>query len=440
RSFLVKFSEFEKGRTFLGLQRVALDNGIQFGSLFSEPLITAILRDLEVPASRCNYATLYLNGKFHGVYTNVERLDSAYIKNHFSGSGALYKNHTGGAGGSLEPVRLPLDPNDRRGLAFEPKSSAAHQDARDVLALIEKINKTPDRDFARVMEATLDMDSFLKTMAVMLFSGAFDQLTGWAPHNYYLYHDPADGRWHYLPWDLDVGFADNAFRRVPVIAGWHAAWPIMPRSPSPLIQRILDNPQLLARYRREADLILEKYFHPRVLVPRLDQLYLRIKDDLAADPFPDRRVTNPEDRSYDTIVASMKEFIERRYQIARTQLDHPGPRPPLHRNAPPSPGPQTADAPSELRVVAATARSVMFRWKDNSQKEIGHILQRADGEKGGEFRNLRGQPGQNLTTMSDNKVMPGKTYRYRVYAVQGGPTGPQGMGVSNTVTVQVPGK
>jgi hypothetical protein len=445
RSFLVKFSEFEKDRRFLGLERVALDNGIQFGSLFSEPLITGILRDLKIKASRCNYARLYLNGKYHGLYTNVERLDSSFIKTHFSAGGALYKNHMGGPGGNLEPVPQRFNPTAGRGLPFEPKSAAAHKDARDVLALIDRINKTPDEDFATVMEATIDMDAFLKTMAVMLFSGAFDQLTGWAPHNYYLYHDPQGGRWHYLPWDLDVGFADNAFRHVPVIAGWHAAWPVMPRSPSPLVRRIIENPQLRSRYRREANLILENYFHPRVLLPKLDAHYARIKKDLAEDPFPHRRATNPEDESYETILASIREFIHRRYAVARAQLDDPGPppRPAANgpgRTPPPQPGKLTADAPTELQVVVVTASSVTLQWKDNSQVEIGHIVQRADGEKGPELRNYFGKPGVNITTASDTRVVAGRTYRYRVYSVRRAPNGPQGMGVSNTVTVRIPEK
>ena len=67
-------------------------------------------------------------------------------------------------------------------------------------------------------------------------------------------------------------------------------------------------------------------------------------------------------------------------------------------------------------------------------------MQRVDGEAGGTFLNYRGLPGKSMTTMSDNKVIPGKTYRYRVYSVRGGPTGPEGMGVSNSVTVQVPRK
>ena len=71
RSFLIEFAEFKTGQRFLGLRHVALDNGIQFGGLFSERLITDVLRELGVKASRCNYARVFLNGKPAGVYVNV---------------------------------------------------------------------------------------------------------------------------------------------------------------------------------------------------------------------------------------------------------------------------------------------------------------------------------------------------------------------------------
>ena len=225
RGFLIKFNEFEKGQSFLGLKRISLDNGIQFGSLFSERLITSILRQLDVKASRSNYSKLYLNGKYQGVYVNVERIDRVFIKNELADGGSLYK-----------------------------------VDIFDVIDLITKINETTDNDFAQVIESIINLDAFLKTMAVMLFSGAFDQLTGTNPHNYYLYCPPMSNRWHYIPWDLDVGFADKAFGYIPVIDGWHAGWPLIGSSPSPLIQRIVNNRELLARYRKIADTILENYF------------------------------------------------------------------------------------------------------------------------------------------------------------------------------------
>ena len=444
RSFLIKFSEFEKGRRFLGLERIALDNGVQFGSLFSEQLITGILRDLGITACRCNFAKLYLNGQYHGLYVNVERIDRVFVKNHFAdGGGALYKVDEGGPGANLGPLPPQLGPANRGRQAFEPKSKSARSDARDVHALISKINDTPAEDFSRVMESSIDLDAFLTTMAVMLYSGAFDQLTGWNPHNYYLYHDPREGRWHYLPWDLDVGFADNAFRRVPVVSGWNAAWPVAGGPPRPLIERVVDDGQLLARYRGFADRILERYFHPQILLPKIDELYERLKDDLANDPFPHRRATNPEDRGYESIVASMKDFVRLRYRTARAQLDNPGERPQIVRNLParqqgPRPGAPSEDAPSKLAIIAKTKTTVTLRWKDNAEGEVAHIVQRADGEKGQQFRNHIGRPGTDIATATDDNVAPGATYRYRVYAVRATPTGPQGTGVSNTVTVRVP--
>ena len=150
------------------------------------------------------------------------------------------------------------------------------------------------------------MDAFLQTMAVMLFSGAFDQLTGWNPHNYCLYHQPRSDRWYYIPFDLDVGFADNAFGQVPVISGWNAAWPIPGGPPRPVIERIVDDPTLLARYRQFADKILEEHFRPDVLLPGSTHSMNWSSVIWPNDPFPHRRVTNPEDRDYESIVASMQ--------------------------------------------------------------------------------------------------------------------------------------
>jgi spore coat protein CotH len=121
RGFLVDFGEFEKGQRFLGLRHVALDNGLQFGSLFSERLITDILRGVGVKASRCNYARVELNGKPIGVYVNVERIDKPFLARHFeSADGELFKVDEGGPGADL---RLVGDDTALYHHAFELHSS-----------------------------------------------------------------------------------------------------------------------------------------------------------------------------------------------------------------------------------------------------------------------------------------------------------------------------
>lgn len=339
RSYLVKFDKHDKDRRFFGLRQVSFDNGVQFGSLFSEPIITEILRDHGIKAHRCNYAKVYVNNEYKGVYVNVERVDKSFIETHLPDpDGLLFKVDKGGPGCNLQFLGDDPAPYLK---TFAPKTKFAKEGAVKLVEFNKLINKTESTEFAKTLEANMEVDDFLRVTAVMLFSGAFDQLTGWNPHNYFLYHDGQRGRWRYLPWDLDVGFCETAFGKVKVLADWHAAWPV-PKTgaPNPLLERIVADPVLLGRYRKEARKILDKSFEPERLCKLLDAKYRLIKDDLKADPFPQRRATVPGDRDYDHIVDSMKAFVRKRYASAVEQLDKPGERPKLER--PSGPPPQLA--------------------------------------------------------------------------------------------------
>ncbi len=330
RSFLIKF---DKDRRFFGLRQASFDNGIQFGSLFSEPIITEILRDHGVKTHRCNYAKLYVNKEYRGVYVNVERIDESFIANHLpDASGSLFKVDQGGPGCNLQ--FLGDDPALYR-KTFEPKTKSAKKEPARLVQFIKLIDKTAPKEFAKTLDSMMEVDDFLRVTAVMLFSGAFDQLTGWNPHNYFLYHDGKHDRWRYLPWDLDVGFCETAFDKIQVHADWHAAWPVPATGgPNPLLERIIADPVLLDRYRKEARKILDKSFEPERLCKLIDAKYKLIENDLKTDPFPHRRATVPNDRSYDDIVDSMKAFVRKRYASAAEQLDKPGERPKVEHRPP----------------------------------------------------------------------------------------------------------
>jgi spore coat protein H len=368
RSFLVKFDENDKDRRFCGLRRVSFDNGIQFGSVFSEPIMTEILRDLGIKTHRCNYAKIYLNDEYQGVYVNVERIDEAFIEHHLpDANGALFKVDEGGPGCNLQ--FLGTNPSVYK-KAFEAKTDSAKTSRDRLVEFIRMINQAEPRDFAAQLESKLEVEDFLRVSAVMLLSGAFDQLTGWNPHNYYLYHDAKHDRWRYLPWDLDVGFSETAFGKIHVLADWNAAWPVAPSgSPNPLMERIMADPTLLKRYRGEARLILDKYFEPERLCKTIDAKYRLIKEDLKRDPFPHRRVTNPSDRSYDDIVESMKVFVRKRYSSAIQQLENPGPRPKIvHRRRDGQPGHRpsgmTPQLAAKIRQVEQRARQMQQNGQD----------------------------------------------------------------------------
>ncbi len=435
RGFLISFSEFEKKQRFLGLRHVALDNGIQFGSLFSERLITDALRGVGVPSSRCNYARVYLNGKYQGVYVNVERIDKTFLGRHFgTEQGALLKADEGGPGADLRAV-----PNDSLyEKAFELHAGKKRDAFTALNAFIRTINAP--RTSVAGLRQSFNVDTFVNTIAVLLLAGAFDQYTGWGPHNYYLYYNPTDQRWNYIPWDLDVGFADRAFGHIPVLEGWNAAWPA-PMPGRPLMEQVLSHPELLRQYREQAAVILETWFRPDVLVPKLRALYGQIRPDLQADPYPARRATVPSDKNYEDILESMESFIRKRYALARAQLDAPGPRPSEPRPMPdegPKPGAPSLDAPTDLRAVQVTASKVELRWKNHSDRAVAYVVQKGIGADEQSFANAIGQAGADITSAGDDQVERGKTYRYRVYGVEATPQGPRGTGVSNVITVTIP--
>ncbi len=379
RSFLIKFSKFDKTSRFIGLERASLDNGIQFGSLFSEPIVTDILRDLDVPTYRCNYTRLMLNGRFHGVYTNVERIDQTFIASHLPDKqGALFKVDEGGPGCNLQ---LISDNPRAYANTFEPKNKSAEKNGGELVDLIKLINQPATDEFTQ----RLEMDTFLQTTAVMLFAGAFDQLTGWQSHNYYLYHDGQNNRWHYLPWDLDVGFSETAFDRVNVIADWNAAWPVPTTGmPNPLLERIMANPALLKKYRETAKAILLNHFEPNRLRAAIDAKYQLIKADLQDDPFPHRRVTSRQNEDYDTIVASMKSFVRKRFNIARQQLENPGPRPQFVGRQPDSNQPNGMPPGLAKKIQTVQQRTKQLQQKMKAvqklMQQIGPLMQQGKTE------------------------------------------------------------
>lgn len=427
RSLLVKFGEFEDGQRFLGLRRVALDNAVQFGSVFSERLLTDVLRAEGVKCSRANYARVTINGVSDGLFVNVERIDKSFLERVFGNrDGVLYKNHEGGPGSDLTVLSMASD----YAASFEPKTHKDEGDFSEILALARLLRDTPDAALEETLEAAFELDPFLRLMAVMVFGGAFDQYTGMGPHNFYLYRDPPTGRMHYLVWDLDVGFADNAFGRVPVIDAWDASWPVLQR-PRPLIERILDNPALRARYLAHADRILETYFRPEDMGAALDALYAQARPILDTDPYPPRRVTVSTDRGYPSIVASQKAFMARRYETARIQLDNPSTEDPGDRG--PMPGAPGPDDPTDLRVDAVDARGIHLSWTDNSDREGLTVIQRCEGPGCEGFRNHVGVEPHEPPRRIDERLRSGRTYRYRVYAAWPTPDGPQGSGLSNVV-------
>jgi spore coat protein H len=206
RSLKLDFNDTDESRSFFGMTKLNLNNGAMDPSVLREALGYDVFRQADVPASRTAFARVYLTvpGKYDhayaGLYTAVEQVDAKFLKRHFGGKSGLL----------LKPERvqgLPYLGEDWSAYTrqFEDKSGAKNQEARRFIAFVRWLNQSTDVDFAAQVNSFMDVDAFLRFLAVQAALANLDSplLTG---HNYYLLLNPATEKFVWIPWDLNEAF------------------------------------------------------------------------------------------------------------------------------------------------------------------------------------------------------------------------------------------
>ncbi len=91
--FVISFNEINKKNRFMGVDKLDLDMPRSDASFMRQRLALHYLRSIGQPALCANNATITFNGKFYGLYTNMEHEDSAFLTRMFPGedSGDLWK-------------------------------------------------------------------------------------------------------------------------------------------------------------------------------------------------------------------------------------------------------------------------------------------------------------------------------------------------------------
>jgi hypothetical protein len=178
------------------LTRFALNNGRQDPSLVHTCLAYEIMASAGVPAPRCHFAHVTVNGEDLGVYAHVESIRKPFLRRHFpDDSGHLYEGTLGdfrpGFSGTIEqktdedtPHRAPID------------------------ALIAAV-QAPDETLLEALGAVLDLEAFYRFWAAEVLVAHWDGYAG-NTNNYWLYEDPSQGgRVVFLPWGPDATFEGN---------------------------------------------------------------------------------------------------------------------------------------------------------------------------------------------------------------------------------------
>ncbi len=188
-SLKIKLNEYLSRQTYSGLKKMTLNNSQQDPSLVKQCLGYQVFRDAGVTASRCNFATVSVNGQSLGLFVHVESLDKSFLGRNFSSNdGNLYE-------GALSDFRPGWTGT------FDLKTNELLNDRSDIEAVVTALDG-PDTTLLANLSPLMDVDTFYTFWATEALIAHWDGYAG-NTNNFYVYHDPSSDKLAFIPWGID---------------------------------------------------------------------------------------------------------------------------------------------------------------------------------------------------------------------------------------------
>ncbi|RMF08484.1 MAG: hypothetical protein D6762_05575, partial [Candidatus Neomarinimicrobiota bacterium] len=341
KSFKVSFNTFVPGRTFHGVRKLNLNGEHNDPSIIRSKLCWDLFARIGVKASRAAHVRLYINEIYYGLYISVEHIDETFLRrNFFDPSGNLWK--------CLWPADLTYlgdDPdlykftsNGRQ--AYDLKTNTTADDYTELAHLIRVLNLTPLSSLPDSLEPLLDVPGVLQYFAMNILLGSWDAYR-YLRNNYYLYFEPAIGRFHLIPYDYDNTFGVDFFG-----VDWATIDPYtyanMDGTPRPLGERLLAVNQYKALFSHFLDFYQTRVTDLPLWEAHIDSLKSLITPAAEADTFRtlDYGFTIEDfHQSYSAagysnqhVKTGLKEFVNLRNASLPAQLEFPVGPPLIYRS------------------------------------------------------------------------------------------------------------
>jgi hypothetical protein len=248
-----------------------------------------LFRRMNLPAPREAHTKLFVNNEYVGLYTIVESVDRAFLKRTFGeDEGYLFKYDYPA---DAQPYRFEYrgsDPQLYVPLPFKPETHEADPKPEIIEQLIWTINEASDAVFRTAMAEYLDLQQFVRHLAVENFLADTDGFLGnWAMNNFYLYRFENKKRFTFIAWDKSEAFKGGIEYGI-----WRNISDVPSSLQNHLVQRAFAHADLAKLYletllgcvrsanEREAESLDERGWLERELLQEYDQ----IRDAALADP------------------------------------------------------------------------------------------------------------------------------------------------------------
>ncbi len=190
-----------KNQSYQGYQDIKLGNGYSDPSVIREVLAYDILKNY-MHCPKANFAQLYINGTYIGVYSNAEAINKKFCADHFTTSNNTFIK--------CNPIVLPTT-NSKSNLRYIPLADSSAYIYFYEIKSKYGWNKLKDlcdsvTNNANSIPNVMDLDRLIWMLGFNNVVINLDSYSGAFCQNYYLYKDPTT-RYSPIIWDLNMSFA-----------------------------------------------------------------------------------------------------------------------------------------------------------------------------------------------------------------------------------------
>lgn len=283
-SLKLDLDDLVPGRELSSLEKLTLNNNRQDASRIRQCVAYMLFERAGVPAPRCGFAHVTVNGEDLGTYTHVESISKAFLRARFgSDTGNLYE----GQGADFLSAKWA---------AFDAKTDTT-TDTSDLERLRDALLRDESQRVAAV-EKVLDLDSFLSYWAMESLVANWDSYST-TSNNFFLYNDPKRG-FRFIPWGTDATLNERG------LTG--ATRPQSISANADLSRKLWEIPEIRTRYVARMRKLLDDLWNVDEILAEVERMASLLPD---ADP---------------TELEQIRNFVRQRRAVISAELER-GPTP-----------------------------------------------------------------------------------------------------------------
>jgi len=279
-----------------------------------------LFRRLGLPAPREAQTKLYINNAYAGVYSIVESVDKPFLKRMFGeDEGYLYKYDYPIDGQPYFLTDRGSDPALYVPLPFKPETHESDSRPEFIAQLVKAANETTLAAFRSSVADYLDLQKFLRHVAVEVFLADNDGFLGdYGINNFYFYRFTDKKLFTFIAWDKSQAFSS------PTYSVWHNINAVPPSRVNQLMARTLASRDLFDDYLealmdcvRSAGELAAGSTDPRGWLEReIENEYQQIREATLADP--EKTFTNDD---FERAINDLRTFARDRGAFVTSEVD-----------------------------------------------------------------------------------------------------------------------